>query len=916
MHKDFIQDQDYLENVFLSNLKPLLGERTLLLTFDEFDSLEDKDIRENLGNPLIDYLRRLTGQEGLSFIFSIGSSGQKLENMQASYTDFFKAALYKEISFLKKEDTYALITKPVEGLLEYDRAAIERIYKVTSGHPYFTQLVCHELFSECHKTGERRIRESDVEAVLEDVVERGTVNLKFVWDEASDLGKWTLASIAHLEGKKNLHALVKLIESQRVRFTRQELESILLHLREKDVLTDKFDFVIELMQIWLKKNRPLERVREELIEINPIASRYIEIGLEYKDIGNHEKAMESFQEAISVDQDNIHAQVNVAAIYLDQQSFDEAIMAFERCLEIDNEDVNARTGLCAAHLALGDSALSSNKNHDAIQSYQRVLSINPDHADARQRMADIHKQEAGKAVNAGRIIDALTAYKDALSFTPEDETLETHIQELQEQHRQQLIDGLVSKAEKERSKKRWVQAISALSEALELAPELDNLRNSLATLREEHRSDQLSTLKIQARAQTRSEQWGESISSWQAYLALDPEDRDETEAELQQTLHWSELSQKYNEARQAMSSKEYSQAIKLLKGIVFDDETYKDAARLLAQAIESQRSTKRPFPFKWVIAGLGAIALAILGWWLAQPTSPLRTALVSTEEFAYTPLPLLTSTPRPSVSTTPQPTLEPSPVPTFDWIYDFAEPILAETDLLEPDFVYDYGVQAPECTASQPEEKDLVLSSTSSPALLGCPDIQASDFVLQYGFVIHELADDTKFTILSRGDNVNNYQFELLGDSSGFHSWEMNFYTHGNEIPANLSKGSINLPIDSSHQITFIARYDQFAVRLNAQHLTYFQDASSSGDQIEVILSPGFGSAEIEIFDLKFWNFDPLWVNDFVRPLLDLKAELPMDLNIDFSEEPEGWSYTQEIGPIKATPASYTQSPFHRMERR
>ena len=177
---DFAADPEYLINDFLPNLRPILEDRVLLLTFDEFDTLDRDEIQESFSRPLITYLRRMMELDGLSFIFSIGSSGDKLENMQASYTNFFKSALYRKISFLTRDDCYRLVTKPVEGVIEYGHKAIDQIYEITSGHPYFTQLLCHELFSLCQKTGARSISTGDVQSVLDDVIERGTVNLKFV----------------------------------------------------------------------------------------------------------------------------------------------------------------------------------------------------------------------------------------------------------------------------------------------------------------------------------------------------------------------------------------------------------------------------------------------------------------------------------------------------------------------------------------------------------------------------------------------------------------------------------------------------------------------------------------------------------------------------------------------------------------
>ncbi len=276
--EDFARDPEYFENVFLPSLRPVLEDKILLFTFDEFDNLEESEIKEELARPLIDHLRRLMGRDDMSFIYSIGSSGRKLENMQAAYTEFFKTALYKKISFLSEEQTRNLIVRPVEGLLEFDQAATRHIYELASGHPYFTQLTCHELFARCQRTDQRQVGDNDVKAILDDVVERGTVNLKFTWDESSDIEKWSLAALSQLDKSDN-RALAEYLRKQRVRFSDTDLTSGLLHLREKDILTPKNQFVIYLMKLWLQKNRPMEQVREELTEVNPIANRYVEIGL-------------------------------------------------------------------------------------------------------------------------------------------------------------------------------------------------------------------------------------------------------------------------------------------------------------------------------------------------------------------------------------------------------------------------------------------------------------------------------------------------------------------------------------------------------------------------------------------------------------------------------------------------------------
>ncbi|MBV5331068.1 tetratricopeptide repeat protein, partial [bacterium] len=211
-----------------------------------------------------------------------------------------------------------------------------------------SQVICHELFSQCQKTGQRTISRVDVDAIMDDVVERGTVNLKFVWDEAVDLEKWALSGLAQLEGKRNNRAVADLLNHERVRFNQHALDPALLHLREKDVLTEDNRFVNHLLQIWMKKNRPIEQAREELTEVNPIVNRFIEIGLEYKNSGAHEKAIANFKEALEIDSDNLQAQVCLALMYLEQKNVEKAIVEFEKALAIDEEDIATRMGLCDA----------------------------------------------------------------------------------------------------------------------------------------------------------------------------------------------------------------------------------------------------------------------------------------------------------------------------------------------------------------------------------------------------------------------------------------------------------------------------------------------------------------------------------------------------------------------------------------
>ena len=650
----FEQDGEYLAVTFLPEVLSILGESILLLTFDEFDTLSEAEIQQSLTKPLIAYLRRMFDLPNLNFIFSIGSSGHKLENMQASYTEFFKTALYRKISFLKQEDCSHLITRPVEGVLVYEPAAVERIYAITSGHPYFTQLICHELFSLSQKTGRRTLTRVDVDSVLEDVIERGTVNLKFVWDEASDLEKWVLSCLAHelkaLEQDRQAlgiqnrptctdKQIASALHDHHVRYSENDLNAAMVHLREKDVLTQENRFIVELLSVWLLKNRPLDRVREELVQVNPIANRYNEIGDEFRERGQTDKALESFQQALATDPTNLRAQVSIANLHLEGSDYDQAMQGYEAALRIDDDDIAALSGLCTALMALGEAAVEMGKFKDGAGYYQRILTINPDHPEAHLRLAGMYSRQADDALAAGDAELALQYYPRALEHSPEDSQLKERYTQAKQLHTRRLIDELLKQSQQAQEQLDWDSAIGAIQRAVQLAPDDTALLNRLETVKETARLARISSLHLHAQEMEQVEHWDEAIHDWEACLQYHPEDEASIQKSLEHARRMQKIASDYILAQTAIKEGRYSQAIILLQGVIALDATYKDAARLLVDCLKARPKEAFKLPVRWLRWTLPTVLLiaavvGIITQWsrispvfagLMQPKTPLAT---------------------------------------------------------------------------------------------------------------------------------------------------------------------------------------------------------------------------------------------------------------------------------------------------
>lgn len=826
----FDADPEILFTHFLPEVQVALGEQVLLLTFDEFDTLQRPNIQESLALPAIQALRRMMELEGISFIFSIGSSGQKLENMQATYTDFFKYALYKKISFLEQADCNELITKPVEGVLDYAPSAVRRIYEVTAGHPYFTQLVCHELFSMCQQTGVRDIHRADVDAVLGSVIERGTVNLKFVWDEADDLEKWMLACLARTSDCSDLSMLTKTLHDLHVRYSDADLAAALMHMREKDVLTENNQFVIELLRLWLRQNRPLERVREELVEVSPIANRYIEIGEEYWEQGQRESALQSFQQALEVDPRNVKARVSVGTLLLEAGELEAAAVAFKNALSLDSENVTAIGGYCKAQLARGDQSRHEGDINLAMGYYREVLEVNPEHPAARERLATIYRTQAEAKLDIGQDEVALLAFKTALEFTPDDEDLVARVDQAMADKRANAVSTLTNRAEDAQANGDWEAAIAALQDALKIIGEDVVLEKKLALAKAGKRAHLLASLPEQARDFEAQETWGEAIRVWDTYLTLYPEDQGKAEEALENARKMAAIQDKYVKAQKALERKNHQQAIELLQQVVHADPGYKDSSQLLATAVGASREKQVSFLRRsWYALPLAFVLITIATYFSLREEIQLpATVLLRATATA-------TSTP---------------PTATPEWVTDFAEPLLAEIEDKPPSFEDDFSSFKQEWLTidegAQYEEIpwiDGALHLRGNEPYLHL-EMDTKDFIAQLQFKPVKLSGGKFYIFLNDSHFINfdlgeSEEYEIVPSSSMSDAW---YSPNNNTWPGTRAP----------RELTLILKDGKLAIYLDRQPLN--AAANFSIEEIDFNLGVSYGDSTVEVDNFRYWD--------------------------------------------------------------
>jgi WD40 repeat protein len=253
---------DSFENMFLSQICPALGERRLLIMLDEAGRLLEKQLSDR-----IEYMRSLIMHEKLSFIFSLITAPQEMEQ---KYAFLFNPLCVKKVSFLDESATEDLITKPVKEHYEVDAPAIKEIFRLTSGHPYYVQMLCHQLFMRLQKSGGPCLTLEDVEAILAYAWEPASNTLEFVWKTSTTTEQAIIAAIAAIMKDANIPVTIDAINEVwmqygQVRIPHEDIIPAITRLLERDILLGEgtYRLAVDLQRIWLRKYKRLEFVREE-----------------------------------------------------------------------------------------------------------------------------------------------------------------------------------------------------------------------------------------------------------------------------------------------------------------------------------------------------------------------------------------------------------------------------------------------------------------------------------------------------------------------------------------------------------------------------------------------------------------------------------------------------------------------------
>jgi hypothetical protein len=173
---------------YASSLSPLIrlaegirrhsASSRFVVILDEFDEINEELYRAGpLAQTFFLNLRTLSSKRNVAFVlvgaermpYIMTSQGEKLNKFEPVELDSFD--LETEMG-----DYTALVSDPVSDSIKFHDSAVRKLYELTGGHPYFTKMLCEEIFDYSVECSDAEVSASEVKVAAKRVIRRLQIN--------------------------------------------------------------------------------------------------------------------------------------------------------------------------------------------------------------------------------------------------------------------------------------------------------------------------------------------------------------------------------------------------------------------------------------------------------------------------------------------------------------------------------------------------------------------------------------------------------------------------------------------------------------------------------------------------------------------------------------------------------------------
>ena len=129
------------------------------------------------------------------------------------------------------------------------------------------------------------------------------------------------------------------------------------------------------------------------------------IAIAYDFLGQNDKALEKYQEALAVAPDNVTILFNLGRLYQQRKDYDSAIIYFKKVIDKDPTDFGA-------YLSIGFGYLSKEQFKEAVPYYEKAVELKPDNINAWNSLGTAY-------IRSGMVEEGKKAYDKAKELAGE-----------------------------------------------------------------------------------------------------------------------------------------------------------------------------------------------------------------------------------------------------------------------------------------------------------------------------------------------------------------------------------------------------------------------------------------------------------------------------------------------------------------
>jgi AAA ATPase domain len=261
-NKDFSDFPQTTCRRYIQEVVERIGQRRLIIALDEFEVIDDLINAQKIPPEFLAFLRGLVQiSPNIAFAFA---GLHTLEERIANYSDpFFASFIPIPVGFLSLGATRQLLANPADPdfPLDYTPETLDKIYQLTAGQPYLTQLVGFQLVRHYNnqvfeegRTRDPMLTINDLNIVIQDPVffDRGRYYFTGVWNQASQDIPHQQTILTALAPHPGGLSMAELITATNLSVT--ELTAALKILERHDVAAydqEKWRISIELFRRWV-----------------------------------------------------------------------------------------------------------------------------------------------------------------------------------------------------------------------------------------------------------------------------------------------------------------------------------------------------------------------------------------------------------------------------------------------------------------------------------------------------------------------------------------------------------------------------------------------------------------------------------------------------------------------------------------